>query len=128
MDIIQNIENLRIGLCLALQCMKKETQEITFDHRRDSCPNIFIFTNDPPANSWFDEAKAIKDNTRRKKPVRGKGLEFVVCPEASDPEFFKGVTECTLHPKKCRDTQWLLKMYTSLDDELEPNPSSLPLE
>lgn len=88
MDIIQNTENLRVVLHLALQCMKKETQESTFDHRRDFCPNIFIFTNEPPADSWFNEAKAIKDSTRKNQRVRCKGLEFVVCPKASDAGFF----------------------------------------
>ncbi|MBV32273.1 MAG: hypothetical protein CMK36_02380 [Porticoccaceae bacterium] len=85
--------------------MKKETQESTFDHRRDSCPNIFIFANETQVDSWFNEAKAIKDSTRKNQRVRGKGLEFEVCPKASDTGFFRGVTECILHPKKCRDTQ-----------------------
>ncbi|MBT3667349.1 MAG: hypothetical protein HN548_07700 [Opitutae bacterium] len=120
-------KNLGAGLRLALQCMKKETQERTFDHRGDYCPNIFIFTNGTPTDSWLDEAKAIKDSTRRKQRVRGKGLEFVVCTEASDPGVFKGITEVIIHPKQC-DAQVLLKMRTSLDDELEPNPNSLPLE
>ena len=51
MDIIQSIENLEEELRLALQCMNRETQKGTIDHKRDYCSNILTFTNGTPADS-----------------------------------------------------------------------------